>query len=330
VNVVWSGLSDDPDFTLDLHTALATAVSDGPSRSLIGGQAESGIVWDRELIRWTDTETRSEEEPTTDELQLFSLVRRKEPLYPAVLVQTGNNQGVLKAPNASVLSIDIEAPKLVDLRAAGENLAPGMLVVLPTIDGAGVVDPRAADGHYSRIWKECLSRACVSDKQALVAALRLEGIQLEGISDAVERWRHPATTVIHAPKQAEHFRALMKVLNEDWLQSPEPTRRLHWWQYAWGEIKKSRGEAIQMGFLEHQEIETTLLGCLQNLSHSIVGDLQRMELDGYPIEYSIPAGQPVSGTFRCFKVLSIESGYRVPLNRLDSFVSIFEVSQWQG
>jgi hypothetical protein len=136
--------------------------------------------------------------------------------------------------------------------------------------------------------------------------LRKTGVDLVYLHAAIEHWCEPPTTVIHAPQQRGHFELLIQVLGIDFDDKaashvyPAP-----WWQYAWNEIRRSRGEAIQAGFQGHEIIEDELLLILEGLVPEI--RLKASQGNGFTI--SIPR----TATERCclfHKVRSIEEGSR--------------------
>jgi len=170
----------------------------------------------------------------------------------------------------------------------------------------------AEDARFSRIWKEMLKAEFAREPESLVNRLWDAGLELIGLHSRIEHWCRPSTTVIHAPQQIRHFRILIEVLGNAF-DAGESGRRVgaDWWQIAWDEVRRSRGEAIQTGVQEQQIIDEQLLLALRALDTEIRASL------GQPMfQLSIPSHQNLRGVFRFYRVLAVEEGFLVPPGEL--------------
>ncbi|MGD9932848.1 MAG: hypothetical protein AB7T37_03935 [Dehalococcoidia bacterium] len=322
---VWAGSVDEDGFGLD----PVAGASSGSPETLTG--TSSTARWTRRTIAVGDTSARvSGPEPALDELTYFQQISRDTSLLrSAVLIDVGDDCGVLLPPNAKEPSFNPqeegdESP--FDFRVPGETLAVGMFLIrgqLGDLDFGGV---QATDGHYSRVWKQKLAGALSSNTPDLIRRLRDAGLNLQHLAGDARRWRKPPTNVIHAPQQKKHFEILVRVLGIDHEPgTPASVRRRPWWQYAWHEIARSRGEAIMEG-TQKQEIKYeelfTLLG-------DVLPELKAEAPTGTRFRYAIPPGRSLSGVVHFYPVRFIEAGFRVPEYALRELIELDTVEQWR-
>ena len=159
-----------------------------------------------------------------------------------------------------------EAREHVEQRVPGETLHKGMFLIRPSLEDVDLGGVTARHGSYSQVWKGRLRSNFISDPLGLYYRLSEAGLNLIHLYSAIEHWCEPPTSVIHAPQKSRHFQILIEVLDLD-----ENRVVVHghgsspWWQLAWAEIQRSRGQAIQSGFLEKEIIEEELVTILRGL-----------------------------------------------------------------
>lgn len=102
-------------------------------------------------------------------------------------------------------------------------------------------------------------------------------------------------------------------------------RRRPWWQYAWNEIGRSRGEAIQTGIQEHEIVDEQLFAILTELLPEIRSNAAAHE----PFQIEIPSGRPLAGAVRFYPVRNIEEGFLVPDAVLKTVCDLDTIEQWR-
>jgi hypothetical protein len=143
----------------------------------------------------------------------------------------------------------------------------------------------------------------------------------------VKHWSKPASTVIHAPQQRRHFEILIKVLGISHDVTSRSSRALSrpWWEYAWSEIGRARGEAIQTGMQEHEIIDEQLFLVLQELLPEIKRQAQAQD----EFRIAIPDDRPLEGIVTFYKVRSVEEGFLVPETILKTICDLDRIEQWR-
>ena len=321
---VWSGSADEEGFGLDPVTTASRSTSDSLRDSI------SGVRWTRRTIPTGDTRGASNAGVEFDELKVFHEISRGSALRRAVLIDVGDDYGILLPPNAEVPSFDPEAhgnESPFGLRVPGETLAAGMFLIRAQLGDMDLGGVQAADGHYSRLWKQRLAEEYRRDSSRLVQQLRAAGLNLQHLAGRARRWFRRPTTVIHAPQQRKHFEILIKVLGIDHdPSSPASVRRRSWWQYAWNEIAHSRGEAIQTGMQEQEILYEELFSVLMGL----LPDLRSEAAAGNSFRFAIPDGRSLRGVVHFYRVRSIDDGFLVPDHAMKQITELDAVEQWRA
>jgi hypothetical protein len=98
------------------------------------------------------------------------------------------------------------------------------------------------------------------------------------------------------------------------------------WQEAWNEIRRSRGEAIQAGFQEHVIVEEELITVLTKLVPAIRDHASRDM--GFSIP--LPAASGISGQVLFLRVLAIDDGFTVPDTELKVIRELDHIEQWRN
>jgi hypothetical protein len=124
----------------------------------------------------------------------------------------------------------------------------------------------------------------------------------------------------------KHFKILLNILdlnNEN--NKVRGKRAAQWWQIAWNEIRRSRGEAIQAGFQAHEVVEEQLLEALNRFLPQIREKL--LESDGFRLD--IPTDDELEGKIYFLKIYNIEDGFRVPEAELKTIKELDAIDQWR-
>ncbi len=325
VQIVWSGCGDEEDFGYD-PAGIVSGTAALPSGAANPGGSR-GPRWKRDIVKvgdTTDIETTIDE----DELKLFHALGRVAEVRRATLLEIDEEDGILYPPHSQVSTFDAtpHADQPLGYRSPGETLAEGMFLIWPLLGAADLGELRAGEGHYSRIWKARLRDRIRQAPYELLEWLRAEGIELRNLGSCVKQWCRPPSTVIHAPQQRRHFEILIRVLGIDHDSAPGTrTLRRPWWEYAWAEIGRTRGEAIQMGIQEHEIVDEQLFVILNDLLPEIRGRAAAESI----FELEIPEGKELTGTVRFYKVRSIEDGFLVPDTMLKVICDLDTIEQWR-
>jgi hypothetical protein len=319
IQVVWSGCSDESDFGYD---PAMPPVDSGPENRngfvMSARIVHSSVKWDIHETRYGDDSGGSSGYTSEeDELLVFRAMNHFRDKRSAVLIHIIGDHGFLYPPHSQILSFDtdIDSDDAIDHRIPGQTLLEGMFIIMPRLGDVDLGTVQAEQGHYSQIWKERLVQEWQSDSADLIKRLRSAGLSHIHLSAAVQRWCDPPSTVIHAPQRLEHFKTVLSVLGLDSNEDEDKhVRTLPFWNSAWNEIRRSRGEAIHTGFQEHEIIEEELLTILKNLMHAI----REQALKEAVFIQEIPTDSGIEGRFLFFKILGIEEGFSVPETELTS------------
>jgi len=327
IQVVWSGCSDEPGFGYDPVASPAQDAS-GQSENSPADRSNRGLD-----LRWEVRETRSRDGsvsrygdiPDVNDLDVFTRLAQPLDVQRATLVQVDDAHGILYPPHSRVLSLD-SGPQPIGYRLPGETLREGMYLILPIVDDVRLAGLQAEEGRFSRLWKERLNAEFRRDPASLANRLQEAGLLLRQLPPRIEHWCRAPSTVIHAPQQMRHFEILIRVLGLDFDANQNARRpRAAWWQVAWDEIRRARGEAIQIGFQDQQIVDEQLLAVVRTLDAEIQSHLGREAF-----QISIPPSQPLSGLIRFYRVRAIEEGFQVPRNELKMLCELSRIDQWRA
>jgi hypothetical protein len=328
VQVVWSGCGDEDDFGYDpagiISGAAGTSASSGA-----GARADSrAIHWTRDVTKVGDAADIAATTVDDDELKLFRGLGGVAEVRRATLLEIDADDGILYPPHSQVSTFDPApyADEPIGYRLPGETLVEDMYLIWPLLSAADLGAVRAGEGRYSRIWKERLRDEARRAPDDLVQRLQTAGIELRNLRSCVRQWCRPPSTVIHAPQQRRHFEMLVQVLGIDHDSAPASrTPRRPWWEYAWSEIGRARGEAIQTGIQEHEIVDDQLFAILNDL----LPEIRRRAAGRAIFELEIPGGRGLAGAVRFYKIRSIEDGFLVPDTMLKVICDLDTVEQWR-
>ncbi|MGC8551034.1 MAG: hypothetical protein ACP5M4_15230 [Acidobacteriaceae bacterium] len=326
VQVVWSGCHDQQGFGYDPLSpsasggggVAAASASNGPGGNLSAKWLASEVVHGDPS---TGSRIGSEDE---DDLEAYAQLGRADGLQRATLVQVDDSRGILLCPGAKVLALDADQQN-AGCRQAAEDIAQGTYIIWPVLDDASLGGHQANGGCYSPKWKEKLDDEARRNLDGLVKRLRDAGLGLATLKCCIENWRRQPSSVIRAPQQRHHFRILIDVLGVDFGPN-EPVRgsRHAWWEYAWDEVRRSRGEAIKSGREDQDAADNELLKLIGGLRKEIKAELGRQTF-----ELPIPPGSRLSGKVSFYRVLAVEYGFEAPEEELRKFHELEEVEQWR-
>ncbi len=327
IHLVWSGCADEEDFGYDPATISSLATS------LVGNAGRRDVSLGPSTTSWVPQVTLvgddlNEMDRDVDDLKLFSVLARYGDPRKAVLVQIDDLRGIFFPPEARVPSFDpaVRIEDAIDYRMPVETLDEGMFVIWPELDEPDLGALRVAEGRYSVVWKDRLREAFILDANGLLQRLRRAGIDLQHLRFCVKLWCKPPSTVIHAPREQRHFEILIKTLGIDF-DEPRPLRTAphEWWQYAWTEIARARGEAIQTGRQEQEIINEQLFDILR-ASLPTIGEQARTN-DNFVLK--LPEEKTLEGGVQFYKILAIEQGFLVPDVALRVVSQIDDIEQWR-
>jgi hypothetical protein len=347
--IVWSGCNDDPNFGYDPVLPPTVALTTNGTASVVPSITRHGpMEWSTHVTRsGVDNGAVSEYANEADELRIFRGTGQPFGKRSATLVQVDEKHGILYPPHSKVLSFDPSstAGEPISLRTPGETLVEGMYVITPSVGEVDLGGLQAEQGQYSQIWRERLEQEWRDDAKGLIKRLQAAGLKLVNLNSAIRHWCEPPGTVIHAPQLTKHFEILLRVLglDRDVDSSPGQKRTLLFWQRAWNEVRRSRGQAIQTGFQEHELLEEQLLVTIKNLIPEIREKI--LATDGCAIkrpslvrlldetasvfQLPVPVGAGIKGRFVFRKVYGIEEGFSAPETELKVVRELNLIDQWR-
>lgn len=327
IQMVWSGCSDESGFGYD---PVSAPLPEGETTH------DSGAVMDQYIpslqLKWKvlkiqsgdNTIGRPDDLPDINDFEVFTRLAQPADVQRATLVQVDDDHGILYPPHSRVLGLDA-VTNSIGYRLPGETLLAGMFLILPVVNDARLAGLQAENGNYSPIWKEKLNVEYQRDPAGLVNRLRNAGLRLLHLRGRIEHWCRPPSTVIHAPQSMHHFEILIRVLGLDFAPNePAQRRRAAWWQFAWDEVRRARGEAIQTGFQEQQIVDEQVLAALRALD----GDI-RANVGQRTFQLAIPPNQAIHGVFKFYRVLAIEEGFLAPPGELRMLCELSRIDQWR-
>jgi hypothetical protein len=323
VQIVWIGCADEEDFGYD-PASPETAAAEGDKSPGTGGPP----VWTRSVITVGDDTADSSGAGSVDDLTFFQRAADPGEMRRATLLQIDDSHGIMYPPHSNVASFDpiAHGHASIGYRIPGDSLTEGMFVLWAVLGDTDLGGVQAGDGYYSRIWKEHLRVELQRNPTALLARLSAAGIELQHLRSGVRSWCRPPSTVIHAPKQRRHFESLIRVLGiEHDSTATAQVRRRSWWEYAWNEIGRSRGEAIQTGMQEHEIVDEQLFARLRDMLPDIRNGAAARET----FEIEIPSGRGLAGAVRFYPVISIEDGFFIPATALKSLCDLDTIQPWR-
>lgn len=335
---VWSGSSDEDGFGLDPVTgkSVVDVLSNKTSTTVTG--VREALNWSLKTTQTGDTASDSEH-GITDESDEddFSFLLRIQSRYAdvhrersAVLIKFVNAHGILIPSREEILVYD---PEKNEAGGAIELVRPtckhldGSFFILPIIDTADFGEVHVEKTKYSKIWKGCLANVIKNhqrDLSDLSQSLKMNKVSLLNLDSRLLEWCHPPGTVIPAPRKWEHFNALIAVLGEHY--NKHELLGEDFAKKAWIEIRHSRGNAINEGKEEsraQKELEFDLLKKLMSEIEST---------DSQPDEFAVrvPPNNDLKGSYRFFRVESVEPGLVVPDTVLREIHAITEFDIWRG
>lgn len=320
---VWSGSADEPGFGYD---PIAPRTSDQEGASWYESKNDFGVV--SNTVRYGGDDRLPDEQDVAfvDEISLFREMGRRDGLRKAVFITVDGGHGVLLTPYSPVVALSCLNGEMRLVRGpATEVLARGAFLVRPVLDAIDLGGTHAELGYYSREWKARLAEMAREDRNGLVDELRRAGLGLVHLSDAIDHWLRPPTTVIHSPQQVRHFKILTEVLGIG--ERPDTRARgRSWWQLAWDEISRSRGVAIRDGVIEHEILETQCISALESYMEEI-----RACASAYgSFSFGFPPGSAIRGTVMFNRVEAIEDGFLAPESELRILRELKEADQWRA
>ena len=329
VQIVWSGCADEEDFGYDPVSRGGARTGAVGTRSAEQQIVRGAVSWTRNIKQYEDSSSDCvTSSPDLDDLAFFHELGRSTEMRRATLVQIDEEDAILYPPHSQVATFDptphVEDP--IGYRLPGETLTEDMFLIWPLLGAPDLGALHAGEGHFSRIWKERLKDKFRYTPDDLLRRLREGGIELRNLRSCVRQWCKQPSTVIHAPQQRRHFEILIGVLEIDHDPHEKSQILRHpWWEYAWNEIARARGEAIQTGMQEHEIVDEQLFVLLNELLPEIRTQAQTQSL----FQVQIPTDKSLQGEVRFYKVRSIEEGFLAPDTILKVITDLDTVEQWR-
>lgn len=325
--LVWHRSQDEEDFGYD---PIVSAFPNAKGKHLASHLAKNSscflsVKWQIHRTEFSDTTVgRAVVTNGDDDFELLSGFRHRQNYEDASLVQVSNDKGMLFPVRSRVLVFDLKS-SVAEYQRPGDVLPFEMLLVRADLTDYTTSETSVQDGQYSSFWKQQLKDEYRCNPRSLLTNLAENGLRLRNLRSAIERWCEESSTVIHAPKTVEHFRILITTLGIDFENSYDhDNSQASWWQYAWNEVRKSRGEAIHSGFEEQHLIEQEQMRVLLDLAPRIEDQAERRQFS-----FGIPAGYRISGALKFHTILSVEGGFSAPQDVLRQTLNLERIKRWR-
>jgi len=322
IQFVWSGSRDEPGFGLDPVTGVSIIGENSFDLSLPSENGMSRVIpWALKITQTGEFLPIIDE----DEFQVFQTINKVDK-RTAVLLHIDEQYGILYPFREKILIFNPTADsqnEQIGLHLPGDVSVSGAFLILPIIAPVDFGELHAKDGAYSLIWKKRLSEEIRKDHSGLCKRLFDSGIKLISLFSRIEEWSNPPKTVILAPQKVEHFRILIDHLG---IEGHVEGQKQPWWQYAWKEIRRSKGEAISEGRIAQDLLHEHSLKLLISLQEKI-HEKTKQETDFY---IRLPEGKELQGHFRFCKIVDIEIDFRAPDSAFREINDLREFEQWRG
>lgn len=324
----WSGLPDEEGFGRDPLLKVLDQSTDTEAHPSEQQRLGGSVCWQRTEVHTGQEDTAyTASAAPVDELTLFARPASRADSRDAVLVQIGNDLGVLYPLGTDVIALhrDTSGTMQAGQTAVSALIGGASFLAWPDIGDVDLGGAHAMDGAYTAIWKSRLAECLNSRPNWLESELRRNGLALRGLTSCLENWARPASSVIHAPQQRGHFAILVRVLGieDDRTTCPRPPQ-VPWWRLAWAEIARSRGQAVQVGMQEQEIIQGELLAALNSLPDRLSRLAEGGETFVLPLA---PVG--LEGSVTLYHIEAVESGYRVPEAVLRTVVPLNTAYEWR-
>jgi hypothetical protein len=325
--VIWRGCRDEPGFGYD---PVAPSSNIGPAAANVSGERAvlgNMIAWRERIVSDPPFESIAAD-ANFDEFQLFADLNAVQHRRAAVLLSVEAGQGILFAPRSDVLSFDPSpnAEWPIQFRHPGETLLEGMFVIIPVHGDADFGGIEGRKGIYSREWKSRLAELYQVDPDGLVARLRSHGIPHRDLHSSIARWSLSPGDTLPAPGRLEHFQILIEALSPVWDRGvPADAQSVPAWNRAWAEIRRARGDAIQLGRDEHELIDEEIVG----IATSLLDDVRHLATNNEAYALPIPSGRGLRGILRFYRVHEVEGGFSVPEAEFGFVQDISMIEQWR-
>ncbi len=233
-----------------------------------------------------------------------------------ILIEFPENIGVLLALGSNQLIFD---DKRVFSYKNAKNIQSGDYLLFNDIKADfGSNNLTTKRYKLAALWKDILKEKYHQDSQRLINKLKISGINLHNLDNAIKRWMQIDNEVISAPKSKLHFELLLK---EILIGSNIEIK----WQQAWADIHGSRVNAILSGRIEHSIVNDQLLEELKKNKQSIFekcihGDFFREKLN---------QKSGLSGAISFFPVIDISTGFKAPQEKLENRRPISELELYR-
>lgn len=334
---VWSGSSDEDGFGMDPVTEASVVDLLAKKQGVVVNGERDALKWSSMTTKAGDTAHESEygitDEPEEDD---FSFLFRIQSCYAdvhhdrlAALLQFVNTYGILVPYREEIMVYDPErneVDRAIELvRPTGQHL-DGCFFVLPMIGTADFGEVHVKTTKFSKIWKDCLAeviKGSKGDLSVLSQWLKMKKVSLLNLDSRILEWCHPPGTVIPAPREWEHFNALIAVLGSHYNKYELLDEGFA--KKAWAEIRRSRGIAINEG----REESRTQKELEFNLLKKIMPEIVSTEKQGDEFAVDVPPGNILKGSFRFFRIASVELGLVVPDTVLREIHTLKELEIWR-
>lgn len=317
VRFTWHGVTDDAEFGLDPIDIQHNYLSSMPlSTHLIKPSYTEDLS-----ITLPIEELHTPQTAIADNLILP--IKKGITDISCALIELPNDSAILLRPKSHTLIFSLVEQSQERIRASStEDLKVGDYYIdYDLYAGLGKTSVNAVQFPLAVVWKDALSKLYASSPNICVMRMKSAGIDLKDLYRAANSWMHLGDSVISAPKNRLHFKALI----EDVLDKviPPSSEGSAGWERAYHEVEKSRESAIEHGVIKSSIIQDRLIEVLRKNLTRITQLTSTKDVISTTIN-----SEDFNGSIRLQRIITIANSYSAPPEQLERQMSLAIAEQY--
>lgn len=319
IRFTWHGVTDDAEFGLDPVDMQHNYLSSMPLST--------------HLIKPTYTEdlgtTTPIEELHTPETaisdNLILPIKKGVTDVSCTLIELPNNLAILLRPKSHplIFSPDENEQDRIRTSSTADLNVGDYYIDYELHTGLGKTSVNATEFPLAVIWKDALSKLYTNSPNICVMRMKSAGIDLKDLYRAANSWMYLGDSVISAPQNRLHFKALIEVvLNRVIPPSSDGTEG---WELAYHEVEKSRESAIEHGFIKSSIIQDRLIEVLNKNISKITQLISTKDVISTTVN-----SEDFNGSIILQKIITIASSYSAPPEQLEKQMSLAIAEQYSN
>jgi hypothetical protein len=300
MQLVWSGLSDSPEFGCDPFITEQNYLITLFDRT-------DHVVKDTSLFNMPDRLAQFVDGHTLDDLEIYNRRSKSgQDIADCYLINLGSEQGILLSQGSEHIIFEDDEGLIPFKLIKSKEMESQQFLILHDISadlGAG----DKIDLKLAILWKKALNEMYTFQWETLISRMRQYGITLKNLDHAASHWRTIDEKKIHAPQNHEHFRILIdKVLPPGCLNGST-------WNQAWREIEAIRTRARQDGRIMAEIINDELVKQLNK--DAFEQEFKACLTDTFVYEAGKKEGALI-GPINFYRIFDVIGGYRASYEKI--------------